>query len=56
MGRFRNTTTGVVVSVDDSKDGRFVDGWEPADKPATKTATPAKKAVAKKAAASKSER
>ena len=56
MGRFRNTTTGVVVSVDDSKDGRFVNGWEPADKPAAKAPVAAKKAVAKKAAASKSER
>ena len=31
MGRFRNVTTQVVVSVDDSKDDRFADGWEPAD-------------------------
>jgi hypothetical protein len=34
MSRFRNTTTQVVVSVDDSKDDRYTDGWEPADKPA----------------------
>lgn len=27
MGRFVNDTTGVVVSVDDSKDDRFADGW-----------------------------
>lgn len=47
MSRFRNTTTGVVVSVDDSKDGRFVNGWEPVDKPAVKT--PVKKAAAKPA-------
>ena len=47
MGRFRNTVTGVVVSVDDSKDDRFTDGWESADK-----AAPAKKASAKKAASS----
>lgn len=33
MGRFVNTRTGVVVSVDDSKDGRFTDGWEPAPEP-----------------------
>jgi hypothetical protein len=31
MGRFRNLNTQVVVSVDDSKDDRFVDGWESAD-------------------------
>jgi hypothetical protein len=43
MGQFRNATTGVVVSVDDSKDERFADGWEPVNKPA-----PAKKAAAKK--------
>jgi len=46
MSRFRNTTTGVVVSVDDSKDGRFVNGWEPAEKPAPKA--PVKKAAAPK--------
>jgi len=33
MGRFRNSDTGIVVSVDDSKDGRFVAGWVPADAP-----------------------
>jgi phosphoribosylformimino-5-aminoimidazole carboxamide ribonucleotide (ProFAR) isomerase len=38
MGRFRNVTTEVVVSVDDSKDDRFTEGWEPANKP-----TPAKR-------------
>lgn len=47
MGRFRSTSTDVVVSVDDSKDDRFADGWEPADQ---------KKAPAKKAASSKSEK
>lgn len=31
MSRFRNEQTGVVVSVDDSKDERFASGWEPAD-------------------------
>ena len=46
MSRFRNTTTGVVVSVDDSKDERFVKGYEPAD-------SESKKAPAKKAAPSK---
>lgn len=51
MGRHRSVLTGVVVSVDDSKDERFAVGYEPADKspekpPAdTKTAEkpPAKK-------------
>lgn len=28
MSRFQNTKTGVVVSVDDSKDGRFSAEWE----------------------------
>lgn len=27
MSRFTNDTTGVVVSVDDSKDGRYTSGW-----------------------------
>ena len=44
MSRFRNTTTEVVVSVDDSKDDRYTDGWEPA--PAVKT-PPAKRASSK---------
>jgi hypothetical protein len=44
MGRFRNVETGVVVSVDDSKDERYAVGYEPAD------AEPAKKAPAKQAA------
>lgn len=41
MGRFRNTETGVVLSVDDSKDDRFTVGYEPADEPkkATKRTT-----------------
>ena len=47
MGRFRSRATGVVVSVDDSKDARFDAGWEPADAP--------KKAAPKKAAAKKSD-
>jgi len=42
MGRFRNLETGVVVSVDDSKDDRFAVGFEPAETE--------KKATAKKAA------
>jgi hypothetical protein len=41
MGRFVNIETGVTVSVDDSKNDRFSDGWESADKPAPKA--PAKK-------------
>jgi hypothetical protein len=28
MSRFENIVTGVVVSVDDSKDSRFTDGWK----------------------------
>lgn len=31
MGRFRNSATGVVVSVDDAKDSRFGEGWVSAD-------------------------
>jgi len=31
MSRFRNNATGVVVSVADEKDSRFVDGWVSAD-------------------------
>lgn len=42
MGRFRNLETGVVVSVDDSKDERFASGWEPAADESNKA--PAKKA------------
>lgn len=45
MGRFRNLTTDVVVTVDDSKDERFADGWESASE---------SKAPAKKSASSKS--
>jgi len=33
MSKFENLTTGVVVSVDDSKDDRFVEGWKPAGAP-----------------------
>jgi len=54
MSKFRNTATGVVVSVDDAKDDRFVNGWVPAGKapaPAEKSVeTPAKAAPAKRAA------
>ena len=41
MGRFRNTATGVTVSVADGKDLRFADGWESvgARKAAVKTQT-----------------
>ncbi len=48
MGRFRNLDTGVVVSVADEKDDRFVSGFEPA--------TNDKAPAAKKAAASKPEK
>ena len=42
MGHFRNVVTGVVVSVDDSKDARYRSGlWESADKPAAEKAEPA---------------
>lgn len=47
MSRFRNTRTGVVVSVDDSKDDRFGAEWESADQ---------KKAPAKSAASDKSKK
>jgi len=46
MGRFRNLETGIVVSVDDSKDERFTVGFEPADKE-PKQKAPAKRPVAK---------
>lgn len=50
MSRFRNTETGVVVSVDDSKDERFEsDLWESADEST-------KKAPAKKAASSSTQK
>ncbi len=50
MGRFVNDATGVVVVVDDSKDDRFDAGWSAADE------VESKKAPAKKAASSKSEK
>jgi hypothetical protein len=31
MSRFRNLSTGVVVSVSSEKDDRFADGWESAE-------------------------
>lgn len=40
MSKFVNSETGVVVSVDDSKDERFTNGWEPAGAP--KKSRPAK--------------
>ena len=52
MSRFRNVSTGLVISVDDSKDARYGDGWESADKPSR----PEPKAPAKKAASSKTEK
>lgn len=48
MSTFRNTTSGVVVSVDDSKDDRYVNGWEPADKPAPEKPAAKQSASAKK--------
>lgn len=33
MSKFENLKTGVVVSVDDSKDDRFNSGWKPAGAP-----------------------
>lgn len=52
MGTFRNVNTGVVVSVDDSKDDRYPDGaWEKADAPTGDTEP--KKAQAKSAASKK---
>lgn len=33
MSKFRNSSTGVVISVDDSKDDRFTSGWVPAETP-----------------------
>lgn len=43
MSRFRNLTSGVVVSVSDEKDDRFVNGWESADAETPKRGRPAKK-------------
>lgn len=31
MSRFQNLSTGVVVSVADEKDDRFINGWKPYD-------------------------
>ena len=58
MSRFQNEVTKVVVSVADSKDGRFGAEWLPytgesADKPATKAPASAKPAVRKPRAARK---
>jgi len=38
MSKFENSATHVVVSVDDSKDDRFADGWDlvKGEKPAVK--------------------
>ena len=48
MSQFRNVNTGVVVSVDDSKDDRYTGAdWESADKKAP-AKTPAKKATSSK--------
>ncbi|TAJ46353.1 MAG: hypothetical protein EPO52_17625 [Herbiconiux sp.] len=44
MSKFENLKTGVVVSVDDSKDDRFVSGWKlfGTASPATKSDAPDK--------------
>ncbi len=48
MGKFRNVATGVVVTVDDSKDDRYANPlWESPEK-----AAPAKKVAARKTAKS----
>jgi hypothetical protein len=44
MGRFVNDQTGVVVSVDDSKDERFASGWTAEKAPAKAERESAKKA------------
>lgn len=36
MSKFENSNTHVVVSVDDSKDDRFSDGWVPVKESAAK--------------------
>lgn len=43
MARFENVTTGVVVSVDDDKDGRFDDDMSWKKMPAKKSAAKAGK-------------
>jgi len=49
MSKFENLNTGIVVSVDDSKDERFGDGWKPAGAPAVpKTRKPATDSEASK--------
>lgn len=50
MSRFRNRSTGVVVSVADDKDDRFGEAWEPVKD------SESKKAPTKKSASSKSEK
>lgn len=42
MSRFTNDTTGVTVTVDDSKDDRFANGWT-AEEPAKKAPARTKK-------------
>ena len=53
MSRHRNTATGVVVSVDDTKDDRYTNGWEPAGKQDDADAQTAKRAAVKQPATSK---
>jgi len=64
MPRLRNIQTGAVVSVSDETAARLGGGWEPAEKAEPVTKAPVKRAVrkpatrtvAKKAAASKTEK
>lgn len=51
MGRFVNDQTGIVVSVDDSKDDRFASGWSAAEE----NGEPTKKTASKRAASTKSD-
>lgn len=48
MGRFVNDETGVVVSVDDSKDDRFDAGWSAADESGEPKKAPAKRSTSSK--------
>jgi hypothetical protein len=56
MPRLRNIKSGVVVSCSDTTAARLGSEWQPADSPkAADKPAPARKAVAKKAAARKPE-
>ena len=43
MSKFRHEATGITVSVADSKDERFVNGWVPADADPEPKRSPARK-------------